>query len=321
MTAGTFNAARSNTLLAVAAATIVGALRQLPDGRAGIMLGLTAAASGDSRSFTDAGKYVFTKTAGVVLLGGGRAYLDYSADAITYKKVGDRDFYVGRVVGDAASADTTCVVDLNVDPPYDLDLVRDPYSTAPIGTQALGGLLPPRPDGGALDFFISTVNEAQKLDAMGVDTFSKLAKTIVEFAFRVLNDGAGTVVDVNLGIANTTNVTDADAIANHLFVHLDANVTKINLQSKDGTTTVAATDTTLTYTEGSAIANRVEVWFDLRDPTNVKCYVNAVRALPNTVFRLDAAANELRLLAHIEKTAAADAYELALDWARSRFQE
>lgn len=321
MTAGQFNASRLNNLITVGGATVVGALRQLPDGRAGVMVGLTAAAAGDSRSFTDTGKYTFPKAAGYNLLAGGRAYFNYQAGTVGYKKVGDRDYYLGRVIGDAANAALACVVELNDDPPYDLDLIRDPYLTAPIGTQALGGFGPPRRDGGALDLLISATNEAQKVDALGVDTFSKSARAIVEFAFRVLSDGAGTVVDVSLGVANATHATDADAITDQLFVHLDANSTAIKLQSKDGTTTVAATDTTLTYTEGSAIAQRVEVWFDLRDPTDVQCYVNGVLALPNTAFHLDGSANELRLLAHIEKTASTDAYELALDWMRARFQE
>jgi 16S rRNA G966 N2-methylase RsmD len=54
-------------------------------------------------------------------LDGGRAYWDHSANAVTFEKVNDRDFYVGRVVGDATSASTTCNVNFNIDPPYDMD--------------------------------------------------------------------------------------------------------------------------------------------------------------------------------------------------------
>ena len=68
-------------------------------------------------------------------LDGGRAWWDFSARMVHFKRVDDRDFYLGRFVGDAALNDTTCSVNLNEDPPYDLDLIRDPYTTVPVGTQ------------------------------------------------------------------------------------------------------------------------------------------------------------------------------------------
>lgn len=305
----------------LAAAVSVGELHQLADGSAGALIGGNALASGDRSTWSRSGQYTLPKSTGYVLLDGGRAYWDHSANVVTFRKVGDRDFYLGRIVGDAASADTTCAVNLNADPNYDLSLPRDPYTTVPVGTQALGGFLPPQRNGGTIHFTLTSTNEAQKVDALGVDTFSKNANAIVEMAFRVISDGAGTAVDASIGIASGTHATDADSIANYLFVHLDANATAINLQSKDGTTTVAATDTTLDYTEGSATANRVEVWFDLRNPADVQVYVDGVLALGSTVFDLSAAANEFRLLAHLEKTSSTDTYEIAIDWLRARFAE
>lgn len=315
--------ARNVTTVTLTAAAVVGQARQLPDGRAGAMNGTTAGASGDSRTFTDSGKFTGPKTAGFVGLNGGRAYWDFSANAVNYKKVGDRDFYLGRFVGDSALAAVECTVDLNCkgEFDYDLDLLRDPYATAPAGTQALGGFLPPQRNGGALHLLLSATNEAQKVDALGVDTFSKSARAIVEIIFRVPNDGGTGAQDLSLGVASATHATDADAIANHLFVHLDGNATAIKLQSKDGTTTVAATDTTKVYVEGSTIAERVEVWLDFRDPADIQCYVNGVNVLPATVFKMDQAANELRLLAHLEKAATADVYEMAIDRMCARFQE
>lgn len=321
MTAGQLVTTRLNNLITVAAATVAGAVRQLPDGRAAVMVGLTASALGDSRSFTDSSKYVFPKAAGYNLLAGGRAYFNYAAGTVGYQKVGNRDYYLGRVIGDALNGDTTCVVDINVDPRYDIELIRDPYTTAPIGTQAAGGFGTPRRDGGALDLLLSATNEAQKVDALSVDTFSKSARAIVEFAFRVVNNGAGAAAVVNLGIASGTHATNASAITDRLFLLINENSTKLWLQSADGTTTVAATDTTLTFAVGAALAQRVEVWLDLRDPTNVKCYINGVQVLANLVFRVDAAANEFHLLAHMVKTASTDTSELALDWMRARFQE
>src|SRR4051794_7129319 len=100
--------------LVAAAAVASGECWQLKDGRAAYKAGLNAAASGDNVQFTSTGIVTMPKTASIVLLDGGRAYWDASASKVHFKKVNDRDFYLGRVVGDAASADTTCAVNLNV---------------------------------------------------------------------------------------------------------------------------------------------------------------------------------------------------------------
>src|SRR5262249_4376164 len=112
------------------------------------------------------------------------------------------------------------------------------------------------------------------------------------------NSDSNAASDTNVGIASATHATDADSIAQHLFVHLDGGSTAINLQSKDGTTTVAATDTTTTYTAGTPFL----VQFDLSNTSDIQVYVNGVNVLPSTVFKLNAAAGPLKLLAHSEKS-------------------
>lgn len=321
MSDATFVRSRDNNKVTLAAAAAAGEVRQLADGRAAVLEGLNAAASGDVRTFVTTGKFTMTKTSGVVLLDGGRAYWDHSANAVTFRKVNDRDFYLGRIVGDAASAGTECVVDLNVDPPYDLDLARDPYLTTLVGTAVAGAFGYPVRLGGAQIFELTATNEAQKVDALSVDGFAKGANAIIEGAFRVLSDGSGSAVDVSMGVANGTHVSDADQITESLFVHLDANNTNINLESDDGTTEVAATDSTLDYTEGSDVAKRVEFWMDMRNPADVQIYINGVLALGSTVFNVDAATGPFYLLVHVEKSSSTDTYKLAIDWLRARFAE
>src|SRR4051812_19698491 len=114
-------------------------VQQNAAGQASVLDSPNAASSGVKRKWKTSGQYVVTKTAGVVILDGGRVYWDYSANAATFQKVNDRDFYMGRAVGDAASVDTTLTVNLNVDPACDLDILRQPITTAIVGTQALGG--------------------------------------------------------------------------------------------------------------------------------------------------------------------------------------
>lgn len=319
-----FSGRRDETSIRLTAAAVAGEIRQLPDGRSAAMRGgSTAGVSGTDRTFSDTGKATLPKLATFSAIAGGRAYWDHSENKVNYKKSGDRDFYLGRFTADATEAATECGVDLNCkgEWDYDLDLLRDPYTTAPVGTQALGGFLPPQRHGGALHLLLSATNEAQKVDTLGVDTFSKSSKAIIEFQFRVVNDGGAGTQDFSIGIANATHATDADSIANHLLFHLDGGATAVKAQSKDGTTTVTATDTTKTYTEGAEIGQRVEGWIDLRSPSDPQVYVNGVNVLPNSVFGLSAAANEFRLFAHLEKTASTDVYEVAIDRLVARLME
>lgn len=303
-----------------AAAIASGEVWQIRDGRAGYLPDAEGRIASQSAMFKASGIVSLPKTTSMVLLDGGRAYWDHSANAVMYKKVDDRDFYLGRVVGDWASGDTTCTVNLGIDPSYDLDLVRDPYTTVPVGTQALGGFLPPQRNGGALTLLLSATNEAQKADALSKDGFAAGgAKAVIEGAFNLISQGAGGAPDFNIGIASATNATDADSIAQYLFLHMDGNSLVINAQSKDGTTTVAAVSTTVSAVAGAGNANRVEFWFDLRDMTSAKLYVNAVRVNSGTTFNVAAAAARWLLLAHLEKTAATDQFSVDVEWLRARY--
>lgn len=304
-----------------AAAVSVGEVWQMKDGRAAVYKDAAAAAQGDRTRWTTEGQYTLTKATGFVGLDGGRAYWDHSANNVSYKKVNDRDFYLGRFVGDAATGDTSCAVNLNVDPAYDVCLARDGYASVLVGTPAAGGFNYPVNLGGTLVFELSATNEAQKVDALSVHGFASGANPVIEGAFRVLSDGSGTVVDVSVGIANATHASDADTIADSVFIHLDANNVNINAESDDGTTEVAATDTTIDYTEGSTLTERVEFWMDLRDPADVQIYVNGSLVLASTVFNVNAYSGTWFLLVHVEKTASTDTYKLAIDWLRARFSE
>jgi hypothetical protein len=296
------------------------AVAQMPSGRAGYYDSRLAASSGDYVEFTTAGEAGVTKASGFVAIKGNRAYWDHSAGNVTYKPVADRDFYLGRFADDATSGATECRVLLNEDPKYDRDIF-DGHTTAIVGTQALGGLaLLQR--GKTLYGVLSSTSEAQKVDALGVDPWAAgLANAVVEMAFRVPNDGAGTNTDVSVGIASGTHATDASSIAQRLFMHLDGNSTNISFESADGTTTVAITDSTADYTEGAEATSRVEVWFDCRNPAAVLVYVNGSRVLTGTTFDVSAAASAWKLLFHLEKTSSADVYEFALDWLRAHFAE
>lgn len=468
MPEGTYASRLDELRITAGAATAVGEIWQVPDGRSGVypggVNGRTVGNASARLNFDPANVYVFPITSSITILAGGRCYWDHSAGTVNYKKVNDRDFYMGRATEDSSGG--TVSVALNVDPAYDLDIHRDavlsvnsfgevyqigtrakvgatagwvvgaadnlPYvatlpasqsgstlilaidglrigdiitgftvnaqiesaggtvtidgdlravtnvaaepTDASIGTmtqvsvtadtasaQAKSGLsetvtagksyylkitattaastdiilqhcevVITRQNseggiyrrGGSSTFLISTANCAQKLDMLTVEGFAKEANAIVEFAFRVPNDGAGTAVDVSVGVADDTHATDADSIATSVFMHLNANSTTIYFESDDTTgSEVAATDSTKTYTEGSSLTVRKEVWMDFRDPNDIQIYVDAVLVLSATTFTLAGSSATLKLLCHIEKSAAADAYEFALDWLRARYSE
>lgn len=313
---------RDEVRLTLAAAVDPGQIIQMADGRAGVVNTANGGASGDRINVTTIGQFTVTKTSGVVLLDGGRAYWDHSANAVTYKKVNDRDFYLGRVVGDAASADTTCVVNLNVNPPADIDILRDAALSVATGTQAAGGFGLPRVYGGSLGLVLTATNEAQCVDALSVDRVAVASNPIAEFVIRLGANGSTSDVDINVGIANGTSTTDADAVTEHVFFHIDGGALDLFAQSKDGTTTVAATDTTVNVTAGSAVSDRFECWIDARDPASVKLYVNGARVLSGSTFKLDAATGPLGLLAHVEKVSGtATAGPVYVDRAELRIME
>lgn len=321
MANGVYLRPRNPHYITVADAVSSGEIRQGADGRAYYRKSSQGASAGQADvTFEDGDLVTIPKTANIVFLDGGRVYWDRSASAGHYKKVNDQDFYLGTSVGDATSAATTMTVKWNVPQERNVCLVRDPFATTIVGTQALGGLALNR-RGGAHNAVLSSTNEAQKIDMLSKDGFSVNANPIVEGAFNVLSDGAGTVVDVSMGVASVSHATDADSIAEHCFFHLDANNVNIYAQSKStGKSTVTATDTTIDYTEGTGIANRVEWWMDCRNPADVQLYLNGVSVLPASVFDISGATT-LYLLFHVEKSSSTDTYEIDNEWLYARTAE
>lgn len=285
------------------AAMLAGEVFQLPDGRAAVMP--VDLASGSLGGAETEGLWKVTKSTSVTFLPGGRVYWDHSANEATYKKVNDRDFYLGRVVADASASDTTVKVSLNIDPPYDIDLItRDGALSVATGTAAAGGFGLPVKYGAAIGLSLTGTNEAQCVDLLSVDRFALGSNWIAEFEVRLGANGSTSAVDISVGVANGTSTTDADAIAESCFFHIDGGALDILAESDDGTTEVAATDTTIDATAGSAVANRFYFWLDGRDPSNVKYFINGAEVLSATanLGNIALATGPLGLLVHLEKS-------------------
>jgi predicted RecA/RadA family phage recombinase len=297
--------------LVLAAAATAGQILQTRDGRAGFVEGLNPPVAGATGNIRHHGVVRVPKTATMVILDGGRVYWDHSANKAHFKKAGDRDFYLGTAVGEAASADTTMLVDLNRKPEYLIDINRDPFTTALVGSSTLTRR------GGKHELAFDTTAEAQKIDILSDDGFAVGANAIVEARIVIVDNGDAGVEDFNVGVADATHASDADSITESVFIHIDGNALNILAESDDDTTEVAATDTTVDFVEGTEF----EVWMDLSDPAGVRIFIDGVRVLSGSTFVLTGAAGPLKLLAHMEKSSNDTPGQMNINFLAARIAE
>lgn len=275
-------------------AMTAGEVRQLPDGRA--CYAPTEIAAGKKGAVTVQGIVEVLKTASMVMLKGSRVFWDASANKAHLLRVNDTtDFYLGIVQETAASAGTTVKVAINADPKYTIDL-GDGFWSVPVATAGISQCVIGHKEGASLIF--DTTVEAQKMDALsnlGIDVGTPC---LVEAEICINLNGDDAAFDLNVGLANATHATDADSITESLFIHMDGNSLNICAESDDGTTEVAATDTTKDAVVGTPFLAQ----WDLSDYEDIQLYINGVNVLPDSVFKLDAATGPLKLLAHMEKS-------------------
>jgi len=283
-------------------AVVCGDITQMADGKAGVPnLALPA---GDLAGMQMSGVFSAPKTTGQVWVDGCELWWDFSAFALTNiprMGAGDRDFYAGTAVGDATSAATTGYVNLNNRPVYEIDLARDPFVPIVVKT-VVGSTTVEIPHvearGGGMSLILGTTAEAQKVDLLSERSFALNSNWIVEGEINVQTNGDAAAFDFNCGVANATHASDADSITESCFLHIDGNSVNILAESDDGTTEVAATDTTIDFTAGTPF----HFVMDGRNPADVQIYINSVLMLPDTVFNIAAATGPLKLLAHAEKS-------------------
>jgi len=275
------------------AAMTAGEVRQLPDGRAAYAP--TAIAATKKGAVTVSGIVEVLKTASMVMLKGSRVFWDHSANKAHLHMVNDQDFYLGIVEETAASAGTTVKVAINENPAYTISL-GDGFASAPIVTAGINHHIIGHAEGVTLIF--DTTAEAQKMDALSQRAVAVLSPCLVEAEICINTNGDDAAFDLNVGLANATHDTDADSITESLFVHIDGNSLNINAESDDGSTEVAATDTTKDAVAGTPFL----VQWDLADWEDIQMYIDGVNVLPDSVFDISAATGPMKLLAHMEKS-------------------
>ena len=277
-----------------------GEVYQGPNGEAEFYPTDEALSSGDSARMRRDGVCTILKTSGVTLLDGQDWFWDRSeGKVVAYPALDDRDFWGGTANGDAASTAITMSGHLNRRGRYIIDTARDGFLFVPVGTANSPKLIQV---GGWHKLVLDATNEAQKVDLLSMQGFSLDSNWIAEFEVLINDDGASAALDFNCGVANATDSDNADDITESAFFHTDGNTVDILAESDDGTNEVAATDTTIDYTLDT-------VWrgiIDGRNPSSLAYYINGSRVLSGTTFNIEDATGPLKLLIHLEKSAATD---------------
>ena len=294
-----------------------GDVLQLADGRAAVALGLsisaTAFLSGETISVATNGVWSVLKTASIALLRGGQSIWDRSAETAGFAKASG-DFFLGTIAKDAVAADTTVNVELNVKPVYAIELNVDPFTIAVSnGLSTLKNSVASH----VLTMAFDSATEAAMAALYSDDTVPVADLGVLEGRVCVYEDGDHAALDINFGVANATHATDMDTATETCLLHVDGDAGSLEhilAESDDGSTEVAATDTTVDYVEQTFF----EFWMDFRNIDDIQIYINGVLVLPATVFKLDAATGPMLIIAHLEKESNDTTADVRIDFLRLR---
>jgi predicted RecA/RadA family phage recombinase len=271
-----------------------GEVIQLGDGRAGVVQGLNPTDSW--LAARTQGVVKLTLVASTNVLKGGRVFWNRQFSSATPLE-SSGDFFVGVAAEDAVAGDTYVRVDLNRLPVYDVELIAGTFTeeaTLGLGVTNSGGVIGPVIPKLAFD----AVAEIAQAAILSDGSVPVADGPIFEGRIAVFDIGDNAALDINWGLANASHGTNADSITESAFFHLDGNALDVKAESDDGTTEVNATDTTVDAVDDAY----AEYWIDARVLTNVKFYIDGVRVLSATTFKLNAATGPLKALVHIEKT-------------------
>lgn len=263
------------------------------DGLAGHINSTGDPASGDPIGLQVTGVVELKKSSSVEFLDGQVVGWDIANNQCTYRLAGDVP--IGVCTKDAAAGDAYVRM-LYCNPgqfvKYAVEQNEGEWTHE--ATLGLGGTV----IGGAIRLEFDAVAEAALASLLSVESLAIARKIIWECEINVSGNGDDAALDINVGIASASHATSADSIAEYVFFHIDGNVLNILAQSEDGTTTVAAVDTTIDYVEGTYFF----VQIDARNSADIQLYVNGANVLLASVFRLDNATGPMKGLAHVEKT-------------------
>ena len=298
--AALFDDSGSIAIQSAAAALASGELIQLDDGRAAYVDGLNARAAGDAVNMKTEGIVDLTKTAALVMLPGMMIYWDRSANAALITPASG-DFYAGLCVKDAAAGDATVRVDLNVLPNY---LINWDGSDGEVlwtheATDGSGVVAATTQTRTILAFdAVAEVAQAALFPTLTRHHAPVADGPILHMRLAIFDIGDDGSLDITFGLANGSHATDFDSVTEAVVFHLDGNALAIFAESDDGTTEVAATDTTVVAVDDAY----TDFVIDARNLSDIQLYIDGVNVLPASVFKLAAATGPIFPIVHLEKT-------------------
>jgi len=184
-----------------------------------------------------------------------------------------------------------------------------------VETNGLGVISSDQPNG-VLKFSFDAVEEAATAALYMVNSpFDIDQNPIVQFRVAVYDIGDDAALDINFGVANDTHATDADAITESAFFHLDGNDLSLKCECDDGPNETAATDTLVDLVDDTFYDFKI----DITDKSDIKFFYRAVgatswtRLLSGTTFSMAAATGALTPIVHVEKTSNDTTADLRLD--------
>lgn len=306
----TFKHDHGTVQFTAAAAFASGQLCTLPDGRVGVIAGLKAVESGDPATARTNGVHTVAKTSGVAMLAGQTAWFVPASNVVSYYAPGR--IYAGIVTADATMAATTVTVDLNAVKRYEIDSDSGNWTQTAVGSAACAAVLP-----NTKKLSLIATNEAEKIAYLSTASIAIAAKPRMEGRFAIFDIGAS-ANDYDIGFASGDHASDFETIAEFVAVHFDANDLSITAHSDDGTTDVAAVDSTLDAVDDTYF----HMLIDCADKDDCKVYINGVRILDGTTgaattLKLTAATGPLYAIAHCEKTSGTTTGELRVEYMRA----
>jgi predicted RecA/RadA family phage recombinase len=305
-----------------------GQVIQLADGRAGVISGLKAIASGDEACAQTAGIHRATKATATSFAAGDEVWWDNTTN--TAAQAGD--WYLGLAAKAATESETVVEVDLNVsaegtrglDDVVFFDDFQGASGALLTETGSLGvwddtivGAAPPTvaakadAHGGVMAALLTATNEAQQACLhFGNQLGFELAKT-KRFEARVsiptLPTGSA---DLVIGLATDHNAT-RDSVASHAWFRLNGSGAVV-VETDDS---VADNDDVATGVTWVAATTKL-LMIDLSDLADVKFYIDGVRVAAGTTFSMAGYTANLQPYIAAGKAAGTDVGGIEVDFVR-----
>ena len=180
---------------------------------------------------------------------------------------------------------------------------QGPVSWAKLETVGLGVIHSDEANGVLKFVFDATAEIAVATLFMENSPFDIDKAPIFEARVAIFDIGDDAKLDIDIGLASDDHATDFEAIAAFVAIHLDGNSLNIMAHSDDGTTDVAAVDTTKDAVDNTYFLVKI----DCTDKANIKIYLDMdgngyVRVASATTFTLAAYSGALTPIIMVEKS-------------------